>query len=78
MECENCNSDRILQISAKCNDMCSLVFKSVEYNGYVPNESKIGGGDYIELDICLECGIAQGCVDSEDPQFYTDTINKEE
>ena len=78
MECENCKSDRVLQISAKCNDMCSLVFKSIESNDYVPDNLKIGGGDYIELDICLECGMAQGCADSEDPDFYNKAINKEE
>jgi len=68
-ECESCGSDRILEISAKCNDMCILRFQGVENDGYVPRDLPIGGGDYIEIDICLDCGIAQGIAESEDPRF---------
>ncbi len=72
MECEKCGGIRVLQISAKCNDLCSLTFKGVEHNDYVPSDLRIGGEDYITVDICLDCGMAQGCVNTEDPQFYTD------
>ena len=30
------------------------------YEGYVPGEIGIGGGDYIRMDICLDCGQVQG------------------
>ena len=72
MECEKCKSNRILEISAKCSDLCCLTFKGVERNDDVPCDLKIGGGDYIEVDICLDCGMAQRCGNTEDPQFYTD------
>lgn len=71
MECSHCGSNRILSISAKCSDMCSLDFKGVERNDYPPKDLKIGGGDYIEIDICLNCGMAQGMNKHEDPDFYT-------
>jgi hypothetical protein len=65
MECIWCGSDRILEVSAKCSDTCTLTFKGVEHQGYVPIDSAVGGGDYIELDICLSCGVAQGLVDDQ-------------
>jgi hypothetical protein len=72
MKCEKCQGDRILEISAKCNDTCTLEFKGVDTFGYVPNDLKLGGGDYIDLDLCLSCGHAQGMAYHPDPQFYTD------
>lgn len=74
----HCGSDRVLQISAKCNDMCSLNFKGVEHNDYVPRDLPIGGGDYIELDICLSCGKVQGISNVEDPDFYTDQVEEDD
>jgi hypothetical protein len=71
MECIHCGSDRVLEISAKCNDKCILEFKGMEHQGYVPENLAIGGADYIEIDICLNCGIAQGLSDEPDPDFYT-------
>ena len=72
MNCIQCDSDRILEISGKCSDMCGLNFKGVDYDGDVPNDLGIGGGDYIEVDICLACGMVQGLSDHPDPEFYTD------
>jgi hypothetical protein len=77
MECHKCGSDRVLQISAKCNDLCILNFKEVEHEGYVPNDLAVGGGDYIEIDICLACGTAQGISNVDDPDFYTDEIEED-
>ncbi len=70
MNCIMCDSDRIIEISAKCSDMCSLEFKGIEYHGDIPDDINIGSGDYINIDICLNCGHAQGLSDEEDPQFY--------
>lgn len=69
MNCENCGSDRILEISAKCSDMCTLVFRTSQKNGYVPSDISMGGDDYLELDICLACGKVQGVCNSPDPEF---------
>lgn len=74
MKCEKCQGDRILEISAKCNDLCSLEFKGINYFGYVPKDLKVRShfGDYVDLDICLSCGHAQDMEYQPDPKFYTD------
>jgi hypothetical protein len=46
----------------------------VEEQGEIPSDSPFGGGDYLEIDVCLDCGKAQGIENMEDPQFYTDTM----
>lgn len=51
----------ILTISGKCSDMFSANYSDddgcVEYDGYVPRNLGIGGGDYIELNIDMETGL---------------------
>ena len=59
MECQRCESTRVLEIQAKCNDMFSMWMDEKEYQGYVPDEIGIGGGDYIEFAYCLDCGQIQ-------------------
>lgn len=63
MACK-CGSDRIMSINSKCNDMCCLSLDTmngtIENIGYVPDDLNIGGGDYIEFDVCLDCGRIQG------------------
>ena len=58
-----CGSDRILGINAKCSDLFIMSYKELEYDGYVPTSlpfGKNGYGDYVEMDICLDCGQIQG------------------
>ena len=74
MKCEKCQGDRILEISAKCNDTCTLEFKGAENSGYIPKDLKLGGDDYVDIDVCLSCGHAQGMTYQPDPQFYTDHL----
>lgn len=53
---------KILSITAKCSDLFSghiidedfNVIK--EYEGYVPKDLGIGGGDYVEMEIDLQSG----------------------
>jgi hypothetical protein len=73
MECERCNSDRILEAFGKTADRCIITFKGVENVGEVPSDLSIsdGSGDYIKLKICLKCGQAQGMTNHPDPEFYT-------
>ena len=61
MECDTCGSDRVADINGKCSDLffLSLGEKEIE-NDYVPGDFGIGGGDYIQLSYCLECGKIQG------------------
>jgi hypothetical protein len=61
-----CGSERILQVTAKCSDMCSVSFANSfgdisASNGYVPSGIGLGNdSDYIEIDLCMECGKVQG------------------
>ena len=68
--CEGCHSDRLLTVNGKVSDMFSSSFKNADYDGYVPQDLGIGGGDYIEFEVCLDCGKLQGITKQEDPEFY--------
>jgi len=58
MACKRCQSPRIADITAKCSDLCFVSIPGYsEHDGYVP--SFLGGGDYVRLNICLECGQVQ-------------------
>jgi hypothetical protein len=62
--CQKCNSGRIMNIDAKTSDMCT-VYASNNRPGelepdYVPDDIGLGGGDYLSLSYCLECGQIQG------------------
>jgi len=62
MKCQKCNSNRLMGISAKSNDLNTIrnYAKSVTYEGYVPEDIGIDGGDSLEFDWCLNCGQIQG------------------
>jgi len=60
MNCQRCNSNLILSIGGKCSDTFFANFQDKEYDGYVPDDWNIGGGDYIHIDVCTNCGQIQG------------------
>ncbi len=61
MACQRCASNRIAEISAKCSDLCFIKIPGFkEHDGYVPNSLNIGGGDFVRLELCLDCGQVQG------------------
>jgi len=60
LNCSRCKSDRLLQVNAKCNDLCTVQIGSHEKSDYAPKDLGIGGGDYINFTVCLNCGQAQG------------------
>lgn len=60
MICRKCNSSRVLDITAKCSDTFSCGLNGIEHEGYVPSDLGIGGGDYIDFRLCLDCGQMQG------------------
>lgn len=60
MKCENCDSDRVIDISAKCTDLCFYTYQEKEYDGYAPNIPGLCGDDYIDITLCLECGVFPG------------------
>jgi hypothetical protein len=55
-----CGSSRILSVTGKTSDMCFVKYDSIEHDGYVPGGLNIGDGDYIEIDLCMDCGKVQG------------------
>jgi hypothetical protein len=59
MNCQRCNSERILSAGGKCSDCFGASIGKTEITGYVPNDLAIGGGDYIEFNLCLDCGQLQ-------------------
>lgn len=71
MNCESCNSTRLLEVMAHCSDRCVMSFNGVEYDGYVPYDLNLGGGDDVEFTVCLDCGKIQGLSKWPDPQFAT-------
>jgi len=60
MECQRCESPRVLEINAKCNDRFGMFLNDKSYDGYVPEDIGIGSSDYIEFNYCLDCGQIQG------------------
>lgn len=56
---------RVLKINAKCGDMCSVTllrqvgnghYREGPFEGYMPRDLKLGGGDYISLEIDVSTG----------------------
>ena len=76
--CDSCSSDRLLSIGGKVSDMFNAEYKNVSYNGYVPDDLGVGGGDYLEMDICLDCGKVQDILKAADPEFFTDAEESED
>ena len=60
VSCQNCGSERIASVSAKCSDACHYRLGGQELDYYVPSDLGIGGGDYVEFKYCLDCGQIQG------------------
>jgi hypothetical protein len=60
MACQSCNSERIIDVGAKCSDMFWATLGSEEHNGYVLGHIGIGSGDYVEFSYCADCGHIQG------------------
>lgn len=58
--CKRCDSTRVVSINAKCDDRCYVDIGRSRHTGYVPRDMGIGGGDYLEIQICLDCGQAKG------------------
>lgn len=69
MKCQRCESEQVISISAKCSDRCFTTFPDgTGKDGYVPYISGLGGGDYLDVDICLDCGQAQGTWPQQVPE----------
>jgi len=60
MNCQKCASIRIAEFSAKCKDLGWAKIGDSEKDGYLPYDMGVGGGDYLEISVCLDCGQLQG------------------
>lgn len=60
MQCQRCQSERVAKAVAKCSDCCYVTLADKEIDGYVPDDIGIGGGDYVKIQWCLNCGQIQG------------------
>lgn len=58
--CE-CGSSRTMTLNGKVSDMFSMHIPhmSVDHNGYVPWGFSVGNGDYLRMNICMDCGRIQ-------------------
>jgi hypothetical protein len=70
MKCQRCESERLCVINSKSSDLNNGVVVGTEFDGYVPDDIGIGGGDYVEFTWCLECGQIQGQFPLETPEKY--------
>jgi hypothetical protein len=70
MSCVRCAEDRVISISGKCDDRFSARYKGQSYQGYSLRGIGIGGGDYINIEYCLNCGQMQGEFPTNDPDFF--------
>lgn len=53
----------MLEVVGKTSDMCTVMLGEREHEGYVPHGLGIrgvGGEDYIDFALCLDCGKVQG------------------
>ncbi len=69
MSCQKCESDRVIRLTGKCADLCFASFRGIESDGEAPDNIGLGGGDYIKVNVCLECGQVQGEFPVPDPEF---------
>jgi len=60
MECQSCKSERLADVTAKCNDMCMFSVGGKESDDYAPIDVGLGGGSYVDFCYCLDCGQMQG------------------
>ncbi len=69
MTYQRCNSDQVADVNAKCSDLCFVTYPDGrEHDGYVPGDLGIGGGDYVEFSLCLNCGQMQGTFPAKDEE----------
>jgi hypothetical protein len=65
INCKHCTSSELFEVNAKVSDRCGYQHVNNpnhelnQYDGYVPYDSLIGGGDYIEFIYCVSCGSIQ-------------------
>ena len=54
--CDECGSNRVLELTAKVSDRCYLGWGGKERMGEPLDIRNICGSDYVNMEICLDCG----------------------
>lgn len=72
MSCQKCESERVISINGKCSDLCFASIGEYETDGHPPDIPNVSGGDMVGVDICLDCGQAQGTWPVDETQFEID------
>lgn len=78
-KCITCESNRIANIGGKCSDLgsASITIDKFTYDSdYIPTDMNIAGGDYIEFNVCLDCGQIQGVWPLDETQLEIDARKK--
>lgn len=53
---ESCSHERTFSLGGKCSDRAYWTWPSGESgDGYVPQGLGLGGGDYIDVEVCIDC-----------------------
>ena len=74
-----CTHERTLRLSAKCSDLCFAVFPDgTEKDGYAPDIEGLGGGDYVEVTVCIDCKQVVGLTDADAILAMQDQIRSEQ
>lgn len=61
MNCQKCELQTIIGVSAKCSDLFSASYQGADYFGYVPGFIGLGNdSDYVDFSYCANCGQIQG------------------
>lgn len=58
-QCNACESETIISVSAKSSDLNVIQFEDIVLDGSVPFDIGIDGGDYVEFSYCFICGVIQ-------------------
>lgn len=58
--CQRCKSARVLSVCTKSSDLNHFELHGRERNGYVLGDLGVGEGDYLDFEVCLDCGQMQG------------------
>jgi len=74
MQCQKCKSKNVVSISAKCSDGFYVNFNGKDYQSVEINN--ISGCEYVEPEICLDCGQCQGKFPVSFPNDVLDTEEK--
>ena len=72
--CDKCGSRRVAHVSGKCSDRFHAELGPIKSDGYVDSrwgidKGSIGGGKYIDIDLCMNCGKVQGPFPITDEQL---------